>query len=171
MFDVSITRAFYDREAVIKEIGKQEAKFRMRAGARTRAYAQRSIHEAGQNGRGNTSSPGKPPVYHPVGDSKHGALRDFIWFAHDSVNKTTLVGPVRLDSKTGTAPKALEYGGSSIKRGYWRKRTRQFKSGKVGQWKERVAEKRVHIRERPFMRPALAAVMPEFSEMWLKSIT
>ncbi len=170
MFDVSITRAFYDREAVIKEIGKQEAKFRMRAGARVRGYAQRSIHQADQRGRGNTSTPGKPPLYHPSEDSEKGALRRFIWFAHDSPNQMTFVGPTYLSRKGGTAPKALEYGGSSIRRGYWRNRKRTFKSGKVGRWKEKLQEKRIQIRERPFMRPALAAITPDFPNMWLNSI-
>lgn len=88
--------------------------------------------------RRRSSPPGQPPSAHTR------LLRDHIYFGFDPAARSVVIGPVRLGRLPGTAPAALETGGYS-----------RDHNGR-----------RVYIRARPYMQPALRRELPQLPPLW-----
>lgn len=129
MLTMKIKDAFFDRSAVLAQIGARRVKVLSKAGAFVRTRARTSMRK-----RKGTSPPGQPPYAH------EGSLRRLVLFGYDRSSDSVIVGPVGFNKSV--APAALEFGGES---------TRSFFSKRQG----RVMKKTVQIRPRPYMGPAL----------------
>jgi len=135
---------FFDRKKVIRAADRANRRILSKAGAFIRTTAKHSIRK-----RKAASPPGSPPSSHT------GLLRRFIFFGYERSRQTVVVGPMRLNQKAGTAPAALEYGGTSVVVEGTRRRRRK---------------RRVRIAARPFMGPALAKEAPKFPKLWMNSV-
>ena len=133
---------FLDTEKVRRAVDPVRREALSHAGAAVRMTARRSM---GRDNRRTTSAPGQPPHAHS------GDLKRWILYGYDWGNETVVVGPMRLNQKVGNAPEALEYGGPSVT--------------VVGIRRDR-RKRRVRIRARPYMRPALEAVQPRMEGFW-----
>ena len=78
-------------------------------------------------------------------------LRDKLEFSFDFGSKSVVVGPVKLFSKAGDAPSALEFGGSTT-------------------IKTRNKLARVFVAPHPFMRPALEANRNKIAPLWRDTV-
>lgn len=151
---------FFDREAVIKAVGRARVKVLSKQGAMVRRTAQLSLVYS------DGSAPaGSPPHAHKsrtitrtskstgrVRVRSVSFLREFIRFAYDPASENAVIGPERLDStRFPESLAALEHGGSST-------------------IVDRGKERRVNIAAHPFMGPALAAEAPKFAAMWADSV-
>ena len=151
---------FFDREKVMKAMDSATRKALSRLGAYVRQRAKTSIRY-----RNRPSIPGMPPSAHRSmprlkRNKKTGAvkrqmvspLREFIFFAYDASRKSVVIGPALLNGRNGPMIlSSLEYGGPSI-----------VMVGGKGQ--------RITIRARPFMRPALAAELPNLPDQFKNSL-
>jgi len=151
---------FFDREAVIKAIGRARAGVLKKFGLKVRKFAQKSLKYGDK-----PSSPGSVPTVHKSGFRKHVSkktgktrtrsvswLRDRLLSDYDLTTKSVVVGPMRLDRTIDArAPSSLEYGGQSTIVEFGKKRT-------------------VTIAARPFMGPALKAELPGLPAMWKDSV-
>jgi hypothetical protein len=135
---------FFDRRRVTDAVDKAARGVLSKAGAFIRTTARHSIRT-----RAGTSPPGRPPYSHA------GLLKRFIFFGYDAGRKTVVVGPMRLNQKVGNAPEALEYGGVS--------------EAVVGLRHSRK-RRRVRIKARPYMGPALQKELPKFPSLWANSV-
>ena len=154
----SIKGSFFDAPAVMRAVDKATRDVLSKFGAFVRTRAQQSIKKgpfSGRKKRGQArtsfrrknSQPGNPPY------SQTGLLKKFIWFGYYSDRQSVVIGPVRLNSKTGDALPALEYGGmATIRRN------------------RREPCVRVQVKARPFMGPAFEAVLPKLPAMWANSV-
>lgn len=152
---------FFDRDVVLKALGRARAKILKEQGRLVRKRAQASLKY-----KDGVSAPGRPPHAHKSGVRKRRSrstgkarvrrvsyLREFLYFAYDATTQSTVVGPARLDGTVDPAAlPALEYGGTSRVVGFDGRR------------------RRARIAARPFMGPALAAEAPQFPAMWRDSI-
>lgn len=136
---------FFDTEKVLRATDKAERRVLSKFGAYVRRGARSSIRK-----RRAPSPPGTPPSSHT------GVLKRFIFFAYEPERRTVVIGPARLNQKTGDAPPALEYGGQSRVVTGNRRRRRRVRT--------------VTIRPRPFMRPALERERPKLPAMWKNSV-
>src|SRR4051794_36485291 len=84
--------AFFDKEAVKRQIGARTAAALNRAGGYVRQVMRRSMRSAGK--RGKVSAPGEPPRYH----GSEPNLRTIL-YAWDSSTRTVVIGPVKLNSR------------------------------------------------------------------------
>jgi hypothetical protein len=135
---------FFDTDRVKRAADTATRKNLSKAGAFIRTTAKHSIRQ-----RKKPSPPGQPPSSHS------GLLRRFIFFGYDAKRQTVVVGPMRLNQKIGTAPEALEHGGTS-----------EVVEGLRGKRRKR----RVKIRARPFMGPAMEKELPKFPSLWANSV-
>ena len=135
---------FFDRKKVIRAADSANRKNLSKGGAFIRTAARHSIRK-----RKGASPPGSPPRSHS------GLLKRFIFFGYDRSRQTVVVGPMRLNQKVGDAPAALEHGGTSV-----------VVEGTRGRRRKR----RVRIRARPFMGPALQKELPKFPSLWANSV-
>lgn len=135
----AVQRHFFNRQAVARNLDKKKRSATSKFGAFVRQRARTSIRK-----RKKVSEPGRPPSSHV------GTLKKLIYFAWDERKQTVVVGPVPFGE--GVAPKALEHGGPSIRV--------EKKEGKV------TERRRVMIRARPFMQPALQAELPKFASLF-----
>ena len=135
---------FFDRKKVIRAADSANRKNLSKAGAFIRTTARHSIRR-----RKSASAPGSPPSSHT------GLLKRFIFFGYERSRQTVVIGPMRLNQKAGTAPAALEHGGTSVVVEGLRRRRRK---------------RRVRIRARPFMGPALQKELPKFPALWANSV-
>lgn len=140
---------FFDRDRVIAQLNRNARKALSRLGAFVRTRARTSLRY-----RKGVSAPGSPPSAHrtvPGPRSKRpqavSPLREFLFFSYDDASRSVVIGPTRLNGKAGTAPKALEYGGVSV----------VLSNGK---------SRAVGVKARPYMRPALAAELPNIPKVW-----
>ncbi len=140
MIDMRVKYLFFDSGKVRAATSRAERRVLSRFGAFVRRGARSSIRK-----RKGTSQEGKPPSSHT------GLLKKFIFFAYEPQRQTVVIGPARLNQKTGDAPAALEYGG----------RSRVF-SGR--------RRHTVTIRPRPLMGPAFEREKPKLPGMWRDSI-
>lgn len=132
---------FFDRTRVMNALTAAERRVLSRFGAFVRQRARTSIRQ-----RTTVSAPGSPPSSHV------GLLKQFIWFAYDPLRRSVVIGPVRLNAKTGgDAPRLLEYGGSAVRR----RRGRMV---------------RMQYHARPFMRPAFDRELSQLPPLWRDSI-
>jgi hypothetical protein len=144
MIDLRIKDLFFDRHVVMRAVDKAKREVLSRAGAFVRQTAKTSIRK-----RKGTSPPGQPPYSHV------GLVRDLILFGYDRSSDSVVVGPVGLRNKGAQAPNTLEFGGTAT-------RTR-FEHG-------RIARRRVRVRKRPFMGPALDREIPRLPKLWAGSV-
>jgi phage gpG-like protein len=113
-----------------------------RAGAFIRQSARTSIRP-----RKGTSRPGRPPFSH------EGSLRRLIMFGYDPNTESVVVGPVGF--KSSIAPNVLEFGGVT-NAPYW--------------WKHKRKSKRIRIKARPYMGPALEREKDKLPWLWESSV-
>jgi len=135
---------FFDRKKVLRAADRANRRNLSKAGAFIRTTAKHSIRK-----RKAAAPPGSPPSLHT------GLLRRFIFFGYERSRQTVVVGPMRLNQKAGTAPAALEHGGTSVVVEGTRRRRRK---------------RRVRIRGRPFMGPAMTKEAPKFPKLWANSV-
>lgn len=95
-----VTDYFFDRKAVIDDIGRRAATVLNRFGGRVKIFDKRS-----QRKRNGPSAPGSPPHAH-----KRPLLRDKTYHFYDKVNRSVVVGPAKLPGAKRDAPRALEHG-------------------------------------------------------------
>lgn len=162
MINLTLKKAksqFFDRAKVKNAMDKTARKKLSRLGAFTRTRSRSSIRYSKK-----VSAPGRPPHGHRTmqrnkTNKKTGVtkmqsvspLREFIFFAWDDASKSVVIGPVRLNNKSGKSLRALEQGGrSEVKLG-----------GKM------VA---VTIRARPFMGPAFREELKKLPPAWRNSL-
>lgn len=144
----SVTSWFFDAPAVEKAVDAATRKVLSRFGAYVRRTMKSSIRK-----RKRYSKPGEPPSSHA------GHLKQFIFFYYDPRTRGVVIGPEKLNAKIGDTPHVLEYGGKNVVA------TARRSGGK------RVTTKRtVHIKARPFARPALAKELPKLPGMWTGSV-
>jgi hypothetical protein len=135
---------FFDTDRVKRAADTATRKVLSKAGAFIRTAAKSSIRK-----RKAISAPGQPPSSHT------GLLKRFIFFGYDADRKTVVVGPMRLNQKIGAAPEALEHGGAST-----------VVTGR----RNRRRKRRIHIKPRPFMGPAMQKELPKFQGLWAQSV-
>lgn len=168
------TKAFFDRPAVIRAIGRAEAAYLSKAGAFVQRRARSSIRR-----RKKASAPGQPPSAH----SKRNPSLKTILFAYESNRESVIVGPVKLNQVefaiqgTTSVPSRLEFGGAATIR------EERYLNSKSGTWYRRDGRRaddprnkeyrtrRATYAKRPFMKPALAAEAKNFPDLWANSIT
>ena len=136
---------FFDAPKVVRAVDAATRKVLSKFGAYVRTAAKSSIRK-----RKRASTPGSPPSSHT------GLLKQFIYFGYDTAKRSVVIGPTRLNSTAGTAPEALEYGGSA-------RITQRHRGG-------RQTTKTASIAARPFMHPALNKELPKLPAMWLDSV-
>ena len=144
MFDMRIKKLFFDRRAVIDAVSRAKRKVLSRMGAFIRTAARSSIRK-----RKGVSAPGSPPHSHT------GLLKRFIFFGYDPQTDSVVIGPAKLN-KGGEAPHVLEFGGTTVVE-------KRRLSGKH-------ERRRVNIRPRPYMGPALQKEQSKLPPMWAGSI-
>jgi hypothetical protein len=145
MIDIKFEAAkkmFFDRQKVLKAVDKATQKVFSKFGAYVRQRAKTSIRK-----RKAVSQAGQPPSSHT------GLLRSFIFFGYDRPKKSVVIGPVRLNSKSGDALPTLEYGGRA--KILDRKRKRKCV---------------VKIAARPFMQPAFEKEKTKLPRLWADSV-
>jgi hypothetical protein len=142
-------RLFFDRQIVIDAVGVATAKNLSKAGSFIQRSARSSLRR-----RKKASAPGEPPSVHTR--DRVATLKN-IWFVFDPINKSVVVGPMKLNtsalvgSDQPTVPALHEYGGSAV----------------VGKG---IRKRRVRYPARPFMGPAMQRELPKFEGLWAKSI-
>ena len=151
---------FFDSPKVMRAVDKAARQVLSKFGAFVRKAATQSIKKAPfltkkkrgvdrTDFRTKISEPGNPPY------SQTGFLKKFIYFGYDPAARSVVIGPARLNKTSGTAPAALEYGGSSS--------TTTIRRGKRVRLPSKVAA-------RPFMHPALNKELPKLPAMWRDSV-
>ena len=146
---IKIKSLFFDRAGVINKVDVATRKVLSRFGAFVRTTAKHSIRK-----KKGPSAPGTPPNSHV------GLLRKFIFFSYEPTAKNVVIGPTLLSRKksgSNTIPEVLEYGGNG-ERMMWDDTEKQRKS------------KKVTIRSRPFMHPAMDKELPKLPAMWKNSV-
>lgn len=158
---------FFNANAVLKRVDATTRSVLSKFGAFVRTTSQRSMKPAARvkvanltdaqrerkkaverSGRKyrrpyRASRPGQPPRY----ITKH--LRRLIFFGYDATRKSVVVGPVVFESADAEGiPRTLEEGGTSV-------RTIAPDKGR-----------RVRIRPRPYMVPALRENEPQLPDLW-----
>ena len=135
-------RMFFTSKAVLSATDRATRRVLSKFGAYVRRTAKSSIRK-----RKAISRPGKPPSSHT------GLLKRFILFGYDPTRRSVVIGPLRLTrGGRGDAPRALEEGGTS----------RLVRRGR---------KKRVKIKARPFMGPAMEREKPKLPQMWRNSVS
>jgi hypothetical protein len=134
---------FFDRAKVIRAVDAGTRRVLSRFGAFVRTRARTSMRR-----RRRPSEPGQPPSVHT------GLIKRFIFFVYELARKSVVIGPVKLNSVVDPgALAALEYGGQS---------TVEDRRG--------GPRRRITVRPRPYMRPALKAELSGLSALWKNSI-
>jgi len=134
---------FFDSPTVIAAVDKAARKVLNHIGGMIRLTARRSIRKAPSYKA--ASKPGKPPLSHT------GLLRNYILYSFDPQSNSVVVGPAALNAKGKNVPAILEYGGQS---------TVYSKNGK----------RKINIKARPFMNPALVGSQRKITDIWKESI-
>lgn len=133
---------FFDRKAVMGRLDRATRAALSKFGAFVRQRARTSIRR-----RRGTSPPLGPPYSHV------GHLRNFLFFAYDRRTETVVIGPAKLNGVVDrNAMVALEAGGLSS--------TIDFEG----------TRRRIRVRRRPFMGPALEAEKPGLPALWRDTI-
>lgn len=150
----SAARNFFDRAAVIDAMDKASLRALSRFGAFVRRSAKSLIRK-----RRAVSQPGSPPSSHT------GLLKQFLFFFWDPETRSVVVGPIKLNQKSGEAPSLLEYGGKI------NAREQRITVKKEGSTRQVVipAGTRTYS-ARPYMQPALDANLSKLPDMWSNAI-
>ena len=182
----SAKKWFFREDLILRLADKARARALSKAGAFIRRSAKSSIRK-----RKAASQPGSPPSSHT------GLLRDNIFFAYEpSRGGTVVVGPTAMNwvhfqdgrrAASGIIPQILEYGGSYQRAEEWtgsgwrridmRRRGSTadvqtlLRADKTNVFRGRPIRLRtVTIAARPYMRPALAANLGKFADLFRGSI-
>lgn len=186
---VAVTmKYFFDRDIVMQAVGAAQASVMAKSGNYVRKAARRSIKDVASKvakiqerakageideakrkkllaTQNKPSDPDSPPK------SRTGLLKDYIFFAYDSVTGAVFVGPAKLRAKkdTQTVPALLEYGGDFD--GYAAEGTGDWYTvdGVRKQRVKRVKAQR-HMPARPYMQPALVNSAKGLARIWQDSI-
>jgi hypothetical protein len=151
MTGIKFKSMFFDRKAVIDAVDKATRKVLSKFGAFVRTSARSSIRTA--KGR---SKPGRPPHSHS------GLLKRFLFFGWDPSSRSVVIGPEKLNGKNyGDAPDVLEHGGDTVIKGYplSRAQIKKYPNGK-----------KIIIKKRPYMDPALEKNIDLLPPMWRNSV-
>ena len=146
-------KSVFDKEAIIKAVGKAKAKVMALQGAEIRRQARRLIKNP--SNKRQVSAAGQPPI------NRTGLLRNFILFSFDTATRSLVVGPAKLNVKSN-APNTLEFSGMSESQTV----NRIGKGG--GTYK--VTRPPVKIEARPYMGPALEKATPRLAALWENSV-
>jgi hypothetical protein len=142
MIGMKFKQMFFTSKAVLSATDRATRRVLSKFGAYVRRTAKSSIRK-----RKAISRPGKPPSSHT------GLLKRFILFGYDPAKRSVVIGPLRLTRDgRGDAPQALEEGGTS----------RTVRRGR---------KKRVKIKARPYMGPAMEKEKPKLPHMWRNSVS
>ena len=142
MIGMKFKQMFFTSKAVLSATDRATRRVLSKFGAYVRRTAKSSIRK-----RKAISSPGSPPSSHT------GLLKRFILFGYDPSKRSVVIGPLRLTrGGRGDAPRALEEGGTT-------------------QVVRRGRKKRVKIKARPFMGPAMEKEKPKLPQMWRNSVS
>ena len=142
MIGMKFKRMFFTSKAVLSATDRATRRVLSRFGAYVRRAAKSSIRK-----RKAISAPGKPPSSHT------GLLKRFILFGYDPTRRSVVIGPLRLTrGNRCDAPRALEEGGTA----------RMVRRGR---------KKRMTIKARPFMGPAMEKEKPKLPHMWRDSVS
>ena len=136
---------FFDSREVQDATTRAERKVLSRFGAFVRTRSRSSIRK-----RKAPAPAGSPPSSHT------GLLKRNIFFVFDPTWHSVVIGPIRLNGKRGSAPEALEHGGTSV--------------AVVGAKEHRQPE-RIEIEARPYMGPAFEAELPGVPSLWANVIS
>lgn len=149
--DVTVTvrlkEFFFDRERVRRAMSETKQRVLNHIGGTIRKIARHSIRP--RNNYNLASPPGKPPYSH------RGLLRKLILYGYDRSSDSVVIGPVGFTNSN--VPNVLEFGGMSTRT--------NWDSGSNS-----VVHKRVRIRPRPYMRPALQEELPKIPYRWRGSV-
>lgn len=143
-----VKELFFDRRKVEREIDGQKKRYYAKAGAYVMTTAKRSIRSAK-----GPASPGSPPHSHD------GSLKRLIYFSYEPTTQSVVIGPTLF--RLGTAPEALEYGGTS--------KVIRYKGGRKSRGGRKVVQT-MAIKARPYMLPALERAVPALPTLWANSI-
>lgn len=174
-FGMEVNKFFFDRAAVLKAIGKANAKALSKAGAFIRRRAITSLRR-----RKSISQPGSPPSVHST-DSV-ATLKNILFF-YDSSTERLVVGPVGLNQRKQswitmgsiTVPQLHEFGDVVVIQEVSRDKGRTWsRSGSPA--RSRNAEtifrqRRITYKPRPFMSPSLTAEMENIPKAWQGSMS
>ena len=142
MIGMKFKKMFFTSKAVLSATDRATRRVLSKFGAYVRRAAKSSIRK-----RKAISAPGKPPSSHT------GLLKRFILFGYDPAKRSVVIGPLGLTRRgRGGAPRALEEGGTTpvVRRG---------------------RKKRVKIKARPYMGPAMEKEKPKLPQMWRDSVS
>ncbi|OHB51761.1 MAG: hypothetical protein A2Y12_01365 [Planctomycetes bacterium GWF2_42_9] len=140
---VQFKEYFADRQAVISAVNKAILKKLNWIGGYVKTAAKHSIKKAGSYNA--VSVAGKPPLSHV------GLLKQHIYSAIEPQNDTVVVGPAKLNAKGTDVPSNLEFGGTAV----------MF---------TRRGRRKVKIKPRPYMRPALERSQGKIAQIWANSV-
>ena len=143
---IKVTESFFDRKRLDRSIGRAKKRNLSRRAAFVRTRARSMLRR-----RKRVSQPGKPPSIHTKGKRN----LKLILFAYESLTETAIVGPVKFSAKGHDVPAILEHGGQTT-----------IETGRPG----RRERKRVMIRPRPTMGPALEAEASAAADDWKDTI-
>jgi hypothetical protein len=185
--DVTL-KYFFDREIVMQAVGAAQARVMAESGHYVMRAARRSIKsvekqvakiqaraKAGEiddvKRRKLLATQNKPSAAGSPPKSRTGLLKDYIFFAYDSVTGAVFVGPAKLRAKkdTQTVPALLEYGGDFDGMGIegtgeW------YTSDGVHRQRFKQVKAQRHMPARPYMKPALDNSEKGLARIWADSI-
>jgi hypothetical protein len=177
---------FFDSPKIVRAVDNATRRVLSKFGAFVRRGAKSSIRK-----RKKASATGNPPSSHT------GLLKKFIYFGYDQAARSVVIGPARLNQVsfsadmtpvTGTIPSNLEYGGSAYileergPNGTWHRKDlrRRGSVASVGDMRYQVAtgkiirrdirRRKITVKPRPFMHPALNKELPKLPAMWRDSV-
>ena len=147
-------RSFFDRNAVLRSLGRTERRFLARSGAFIRQVARRSIRK-----RQRASRPGQAP------SNRTGLLKQ-IYYSFDRGSRSVVVGPAAINGAKGDTPRLLEEGGTA------RRRLRVIHDGSDTRLiTDRTARlQTVRYEPRPYMAPAYDAAAERRDRFWADAI-
>jgi hypothetical protein len=134
---------FSDRANVQAAVNKTILSKLNYIGGYVRTVVKNSIRKA--KGRHSVSVAGKPPLGHI------GLFKKNIFFAIEPERDSVIIGPALLNAKGQNVPETLEFGGSTV----------------IYSHKKR---KKVTIKARPYMQPALEHSQNKIAQIWANSI-
>lgn len=168
--------SFFDRQAVIDAVGPVVAKALSKAGAFVRRRARSSLRK-----RKAASTPGSPPSVHT--NDQYATLRN-IHFQFSRERMSVVIGPIKLNNRTGLVPGLMEHGGTVslndkargvmarrlIRERDESRRGRRTKSRrKFALVEKNTIPSVIRYELRPFMGPALRAESPKFPTLFAGS--
>lgn len=160
-FTVKTAKAnFFDRDKIVKAIGKARANVGNRQGALVRKIMRQSMKK-----KKGPAPAGSPPNVH------EGGIKDKTYYAWDKSTQSVVVGPVKLGK--GNAPEIQDKGGTVFVSGIYNHRgdfvplfvmTAKGRIGAVASGK--VVKIACKVEARPFSEPALKAAKKYMAEKW-----